>query len=100
MTNSDDKLRAAYSIALAQQQHHWTAPSAAPQFLRLVENAVYVDGDIVFRVTEDNRRSAGQLYAELDFIAFLDGQGLTVAGPIRSGAGQLLHTSEEIAGYP
>ena len=46
----------------------------------------------IVRVTEPSHRSITQLDAELDWLTFLDGQGVSVSPPLPSGSGALVET--------
>ena len=70
--------------------------SGDPKLLKRLENFTYEAGlhsrQRIVRVTEPSHRSTSQLDAELDWLAFLDRQGVGVSPPLPSASGALVET--------
>jgi len=92
----DSALLADSALDAARQGRSAWNISGDPRLIKRQENFTYeagVDGaERIVRVTEPSHRSIAQLEAELDWLTFLDRQGVGVSPPLPSANGALVET--------
>lgn len=93
-TVEPDAIRTASRVLASE----WV-PGAEPRFVRAFSNYLYslsaAGSRLFLRITPATRRSAAELESELQIVQHLGSRGLSVAEPLPSRTGKLLHTLEQ-----